>query len=79
MDGGEALVAQLWQGELSRDLFRKLGQYSVSVYPQHFRSLDEAGALELLEDGSAVLVDLSLYSRETGLSLQIESGNGLFI
>lgn len=79
MDGGEALVAQLRQGELSRDLFRKLGQYSVSVYPQHFRSLDEAGALELLEDGSAVLVDLSLYSEATGLSLHIDSGNALFI
>nr|WP_325194439.1 CRISPR-associated helicase Cas3' [uncultured Oscillibacter sp.] len=79
MDGGEALAARLRQGELSRNLFRQLGQYSVSVYPQHFRSLDETGALELLEDGSAILTNLLLYSRETGLSLQIESGDGLFI
>ena len=79
MDGGEALAVRLRQGELSRDLFRQLGQYSVSVYPQHFQSLDEAGALELLEDGSAILSDLSLYSEATGLSLHIDSGNALFI
>lgn len=76
---GEALVRQLRQGERSRSLFRALGQYGVSVYPRHFQALDEIGALELLEDGSAVLTDQSLYSRATGLSLQAEGGQGLFI
>ena len=47
----------------------------VSVYPQHFQSLDEDGVLELLEDSIAVLTNLSLYSQETGLSLQIKTGN----
>ena len=79
MDGGKALTDRLRQGELSKDLFRQLGQYSVSVYPQHFQALDEAGALELLEDGSAILTDLSLYSKATGLSLHIDNGNALFI
>ena len=74
MDGGEALAVRLRQGKLSRDL-SVAGPDSVSVYPQHFQSLDEAGVLELLEDSIAVLTNLSLYSQETGLSLQIKTGN----
>ncbi len=79
MEDGEALAARLRQGERSRDLFRQLGQYSVSVYPDQFQRLDEAGALELLEDGSAILTDFALYSEATGLSLNVDGGNGLFI
>lgn len=70
---GEDLAARLRSGERSRSLFRKLGQYSVSVYPDHFRSLNRAGALELLEDGSGVLTDLSLYQENTGLIMEIEA------
>ncbi len=70
---GEALVRRLRQGERSRQLFRQLGLYSVSVYSQQFQLLDEAGALELLEDGSAILADLSLYSQNTGLSFEVDS------
>lgn len=79
MDGGEELAARLRRGERSKGLFRALGQYGVSIYPQHFQALDALGALEHLEDGSAVLTDLSLYSRATGLSLDAEGGQGLFI
>ena len=67
---GTALVDNLRHGDHSRSLFRKLGRYGVSVYENHFQSLDSAGALELLEDGSAVLLNTSLYSEQTGLSLQ---------
>ena len=35
--------------------------------------------LEELEDGTAVLANLSLYSRETGLSLDADFGKGLFV
>ena len=73
MGDGEKLVGRLRQGEQSRQLFRKLGQYGVSVYAQHFRKLDESGVLELLEDGSAVLTDLTLYSDDTGLALDVDS------
>ena len=44
IDQGEALVEQLYRGERSRTLFRKLGQYSVNVYPQQLAALREAGA-----------------------------------
>lgn len=76
---GEGLVERLRAGERSRGLFRRLGQYGVSVYEDHFAALDGAGDLEVLEDGSAVLRDTALYSPETGLSLDADSGKGLFI
>ena len=76
---GADLVNRLQQGERSRSLFRQLGKYSVSVYDNQFTSLDLAGALELLEDGSAILLDTALYSTETGLARSAESGNGFFL
>lgn len=76
---GEELIRRLRQGERTRGLFRQLGQYGVSVYPQHFRALHGIGALELLEDGSAILTDLSLYSEKLGLTLEPDGGNGIFL
>lgn len=76
---GAALVDSLRQGEHSRPLFRKLGRYGVPVHESHFQSLDSAGALELLEDGSAVLLNTNLYSEQTGLSLQAEAGQGIIL
>lgn len=76
---GESLVARLREGERSRSLFRALGQYSVSVYPNHFQGLDSVGALSILADGSAVLTDLKLYAQETGLVLEAEGGNAIIL
>ena len=78
-DEGAELVEHLRAGERSRALFRQLGQYGVSVYPQHLEALDRAGALKQLEDGSVILTDLTLYSNSTGLSLAADSGKGLFV
>ena len=77
-EGGD-LTAQLKQGACSRTLFRRLNQYGVAVYDTQFRSLEEAGALEMLPDGSAILLDVLLYHPETGLARSAEGGNGLFI
>lgn len=79
MGEGEELVRRLRSGERSRALFRALGQYSVSIYPQHFAALDQAGDLEVLEDGSAVLTNPTLYDSAMGLSLTADSGKALFI
>lgn len=79
LEEGAQLVRRLQAGERSRALFRALGQYGVSVYPQHFAALDIAGALEPLEDGSAVLTDLALYDNDMGLSLAAEEGKFLAI
>ena len=75
---GVELTERLRSGERNRALFRKLGRYGVSVYENHFRALDRAGTLELLEDGSAVLLDLSLYSEQIGLALEAKSGQAYF-
>ena len=77
-DGAE-LTERLRRGERSRALFRQLGRYGVSVYENHFQALDRAGALEILEDGSAVLRGLSLYSEQTGLPLDVENGQAYFL
>ena len=70
---GAELAEQLRAGERSRALFRALGQYGVSVYTDHFAALDRAGALELLEDRSALLTDLELYEETTGLKIDVDS------
>lgn len=70
---GDELAQRLRAGERSRALFRALGQYGVSIYPDHFADLYRAGALELLEDGSAMLTDLELYDEATGLKTDVES------
>ena len=79
LGAGEALVRRLHCGERSRALFRELGQYGVSVYPDHFERLGRAGGLEILEDGSAVLTDPALYDSAVGLSLTAEEGTFLAI
>ena len=76
---GEALAARLQQGERSRDLSRRLSQYGVSVYEKHFAALERAGDIQILEDGAAILQNTALYSDETGLSLEADSGKELFI
>lgn len=76
---GEELIQRLVSGECSRTLYRELGQYSVSVYENHFRELENAGVIHKLADGSAVLTDPALYSDDTGLSLKADCGKALFV
>lgn len=75
---GSEWIGRLCSGERNRKLYRQLGQYGVSVYRDHFADLDRAGALELLEDGSAILTELSLYSKATGLTLEAKGGKAIF-
>ena len=79
LEEGEELVQRLRSGEHNRALFRALGQYGVSIYPQHFEALDLAGDLEILESGAAVLTNLTLYDSTMGLSPTADSGKALFI
>ena len=76
---GAELVDRLRAGEGGRKLFRMLGQYGVSIYEKHFAALDRAGDLAVLENGAAILENTALYSEETGLSLEADSGKGLFV
>lgn len=79
LEEGAGFVELLRSGQYSRTLYRRLGQYGVSVYPQHLAALEQAGALEHLEDGSVVLRDIGLYTQTTGLTLEPSGGNALFI
>jgi len=74
---GEELIQRIRSGERSRKLFRELGQYGVSIYSQHFEALDRAGDLEILEDGTAILVNLARYHENIGLSLTADEGRFL--
>ncbi len=75
----QTLLNQLRNGQSSKALLRQLGQYGVDIHPQHYAALYDACALELLECGASVLVDRSLYNEHTGLSLQADSGQALFV
>ena len=79
MGEGAELAEKIRSGERSRSLFRRLGKYAVSVYQQQFNALNASGALELLEDGSAILLDVGLYDGRMGLSPQTDSGKALFV
>lgn len=82
---GAELVGQLQAGVCSKDLYRKLGRYAVSVYDRHFQALYAAGALltakeiPTLDADSAILADMTLYSETMGLSLEPETGKAEFI
>ena len=65
---GAALLRRYEAGERSRALFRELGQYSVSVYPQQERALLERGVLTPLDEQSAILRDIALYDPKLGLT-----------
>ena len=76
---GAALVERLRSGEHGRSLFRQLGRYGVSVYQNQFDALNSMGALEILADGAAVLLDLKQYDNLMGLSPDTDGGKALFV
>ena len=75
---GKELISRLREGERSRELYRKAGMYSVSIYENHFNALINAGAAEPFGDDAAILTDLSLYSDEKGLATDVSDGSALF-
>lgn len=79
VDENQSLLSRLRQGERSRGLLRELGQYSVSVYEQHFKALYQAGDIEILDEEISILINKNLYSEKTGLSLEADFGKALFI
>ena len=75
---GKELISRLREGERSRELYRKAGMFSVSIYENHFNALINAGAAEPFGDDAAILTDLSLYSDEKGLATDVRDGSALF-
>ncbi|WP_409969259.1 CRISPR-associated helicase Cas3' [Bengtsoniella intestinalis] len=79
IDEGAELIQRLRYGIPHRNLYRKLNQYGVSVYPDHLKRLQQAGSVEILASGDVVLRDLMVYHSKTGLALDIETGIGYFM
>ncbi|MCD8098678.1 MAG: CRISPR-associated helicase Cas3' [Lachnospiraceae bacterium] len=79
IDEGAGLCEQLQSGQKSRTLYRKLGPYSVEVYKEQYEALYQAGALNPVDERSAVLTSLTWYDRETGLKSDAQGGQGLFL
>lgn len=78
-EDSHALIEAVDRKRAGRATWRKLGQYGVSVYPDHLKDLYAAGVVRQLEDDAWVLTDSSLYDGQTGLRLRVESGQGLFL
>lgn len=73
------LMQQVERGVADRSTYRKLGQYSVNVYQNHFEELWKAGCLEEVSKDVFVLRDANQYSRDTGLKMDVETGYGILI
>ena len=73
------LCGRLLERNASREDYRRAGQYSVSVYEQHFQALYSAGDVQLLSEDSAVLINMKLYDSEKGMSLQADTGRADFV
>lgn len=76
----------LWELEhkgISRKLMREAGQYIVNLYENDFKRLYQAGALrEITAEKKGVLwvlSDESCYSEKTGITLDMEGGQALFL
>ena len=69
-----------WKG-FTKELIRKLGQYSVSIYEDDFHKMYAAGMLgeisEDLKNDYFVLKDLGKYADEMGLALDVEYGEAV--
>lgn len=72
-------IESIYERKPGRDTFRKLGQFSVNVFPEHFNKLWEAGCLEMIDDCVCVLRDSNQYNRDTGLAMDVETGFGFCI
>lgn len=75
----EEVFKHIADGVADRGDYRTAGQYSVNIYEQHYRALISAGDVQALDDDSGILVNVSLYDRQTGLSLKADTGKAEFI
>lgn len=72
-------LALLRGGVFSRGLMRRLGRSAVNVEPWDWKRLLDAGAIEQIGDGMAILVDQTVYDPLCGLKTDTDSGKGLWI
>ena len=61
------LIQLVIQGVKTKDLYRKLQRYSVSVYPFELLDLQKNGSIQHLEGDMKVLTEESLYDSQLGI------------
>lgn len=67
------------QEPCSRSEYRKLGRYSVNLWPKHITALCDQGLLEVIDESSYVLRDIRFYNNKTGLQINSAQPDGIFI
>lgn len=72
------LIDELRSGQINRNSMRRLSQYGVNIYRQHFNALYSAGMLEECS-GLYLLSDMQAYDNRRGLTLQADAGAALWI
>jgi len=72
------LDKRLRAGERSRELFRALGQYTLSLYSGDVKALDDLGQLERL-DAETLLLPGLFYDESIGVDLLPKGGSALFV
>lgn len=73
------LERQLRYGDRTRQLMRKIGQYSINIYENVYENLRGAGMLEEIDETIAVLRDMNQYSEDIGLKVNVGRGAGVFL
>ncbi|WP_067050306.1 CRISPR-associated helicase/endonuclease Cas3 [Methanofollis ethanolicus] len=66
-DNARSIIQELQNAIYPGKVARKLQGYTVSVYPNEFKELERARAIDLIGDRFYVLKDKDGYSEETGL------------
>ena len=75
----ESLCKKIEEGTANREDYRLAGQYSVSVYEQHFQALLLGGNIRQVGENAAVLINPDVYDPCRGLSTQLDTGIAFFI
>lgn len=75
---GKELCESIQMGTANRQTYRQAGQYCVNIYEQHFQDLVLVGDVRAIDENSGILINLSQYDQQKGLSLGVEFGKGLF-
>ena len=70
----QEIAQKLLSGEISRELLRKAGKYIVNVYGETFKEMLASQKITMIDESLALLSDLNLYDKNTGLNQKTESG-----
>jgi CRISPR-associated endonuclease/helicase Cas3 len=74
----QQLISRLRYGERSRDVFRSIQKYSVSLYEGDLKSLNELGAIERIDEELFVLSE-QYYTEKYGAELAPSGGMAILI